>query len=90
MTSGEEGPFRGPDFTELARIGPEIAQAVVGELDRRRGFESYDRNVVDNATALAKSLESTGMWAVAGGTDTHLALVTQTRSPLRATVASAQ
>ncbi|MGK5678947.1 serine hydroxymethyltransferase [Actinoplanes sp. URMC 104] len=39
------------------------------------GFRSYARQVVRNAQALAAGLAAEGMRPVAGGTDTHLALV---------------
>ncbi len=38
-------------------------------------FQAYASNVTANAAALSKSLESEGMRAVSGGTDTHLALI---------------
>ncbi|WP_028926655.1 serine hydroxymethyltransferase [Pseudonocardia acaciae] len=38
-------------------------------------YQAYAAQVVANAGALAKSLESEGMRAVSGGTDTHLALL---------------
>ena len=38
-------------------------------------FQGYAAQVVANAAALAKGLESEGMRAVSGGTDTHLALL---------------
>jgi len=38
-------------------------------------YQSYAKNVVVNAKALAANLESEGMRAVSGGTQTHLALI---------------
>jgi glycine hydroxymethyltransferase len=38
-------------------------------------FRVYARNVVDNAKALAETLQSRGLDIVSGGTDTHLMLV---------------
>ncbi|MHB2023631.1 MAG: serine hydroxymethyltransferase [Mycobacteriales bacterium] len=35
--SAAEGTFWGPDFSELARTDPEIAEVVLGELERLRG-----------------------------------------------------
>jgi glycine hydroxymethyltransferase len=38
-------------------------------------YRTYARSVVENAAALTEALESEGMRAVSGGTDTHLALI---------------
>lgn len=38
-------------------------------------YQSYAKEVIVNAKALAKSLEDEGMRAVSGGTETHLALI---------------
>lgn len=38
-------------------------------------YQAYAKQVIINAQALAKSLESEGMRAVSGGTQTHLALI---------------
>jgi len=38
-------------------------------------YQSYAKNVISNAQALAGALESEGMRAVSGGTQTHLALI---------------
>jgi glycine hydroxymethyltransferase len=38
-------------------------------------FRAYARNVVENAKALAETLEKRGLDIVSGGTDTHLMLV---------------
>ena len=38
-------------------------------------YQSYAKQVIVNAKALAKSLEEEGMRAVSGGTETHLALI---------------
>lgn len=38
-------------------------------------YQSYAKQVIVNAKALAKSLEDEGMRAVSGGTETHLALI---------------
>ncbi len=40
-----------------------------------QGFQDYARAVIVNAQALAAALESEGMRAVSGGTQTHLALI---------------
>lgn len=39
------------------------------------GYQEYAAAVIDNAQALAAALETHGMRAVSGGTDTHLALI---------------
>jgi glycine hydroxymethyltransferase len=51
-------------------------------------FQGYAAQVVANAAALAKGLESEGMRAVSGGTDTHLALLDV--RPLHVTGAEAE
>jgi glycine hydroxymethyltransferase len=38
-------------------------------------YQSYAKQVIENAKALASALEKEGMRAVSGGTDTHLALI---------------
>lgn len=38
-------------------------------------YRDYAKRVIENAKALASALESEGMRAVSGGTDTHLALI---------------
>ena len=38
-------------------------------------YQSYAKQVIENCQALAKDLESEGMRAVSGGTQTHLALI---------------
>lgn len=38
-------------------------------------YRQYAANVIENAKALAAAMESEGMRAVSGGTDTHLALI---------------
>ena len=38
-------------------------------------YQSYAKNVISNAQALAGALEAEGMRAVSGGTQTHLALI---------------
>ena len=38
-------------------------------------YQNYAKRVIENAQELARSLESEGMRAVSGGTDTHLALI---------------
>lgn len=39
------------------------------------GYQAYAAQVIENAQALSAALESHGMRAVSGGTDTHLALI---------------
>jgi glycine hydroxymethyltransferase len=39
------------------------------------GYQAYAAQVIDNAQTLAAALETHGMRAVSGGTDTHLALI---------------
>ena len=38
-------------------------------------FKEYGKNIIDNAQALAKGLQSSGLKIVSGGTDNHLMLV---------------
>ncbi|MGQ0572945.1 MAG: serine hydroxymethyltransferase [Pseudonocardia sp.] len=51
------------------------AKAVAMREAAQPAYRAYAAQVIANAQALAKSLESEGMRAVSGGTDTHLALV---------------
>ncbi|TDE56874.1 serine hydroxymethyltransferase [Nonomuraea mesophila] len=51
------------------------AKAVAFAEAARPEFAGYARKVIANAQALAESLDTEGMRAVSGGTDTHLALV---------------
>ena len=51
------------------------AKAVAYKEASTPDYQAYASSVVGNAAALAKSLESEGMRAVSGGTDTHLALL---------------
>ncbi|MBI1796889.1 MAG: serine hydroxymethyltransferase [Candidatus Eisenbacteria bacterium] len=51
------------------------------------GFRAYQGRVVDNARALAASLEQHGFDLVSGGTDNHLVLVDLTRRSLTGKVA---
>ncbi len=51
------------------------AKAVAMREAAQPAYRAYATQVVANAQALAKSLETEGMRAVSGGTDTHLALV---------------
>jgi hypothetical protein len=45
-------PFWGPDFASLASTDPEIADVVLGELDRLPGTESGDADHVSVADAV--------------------------------------
>jgi glycine hydroxymethyltransferase len=51
------------------------AKAVAFGEALRPEFKTYARNVIENAQALAERLQERGADLVAGGTDTHLALV---------------
>jgi glycine hydroxymethyltransferase len=51
------------------------AKAVAMREAAQPQYQAYASQVISNAQALAKSLESEGMRPVSGGTDTHLALV---------------
>jgi glycine hydroxymethyltransferase len=51
------------------------AKAVAFGEALRPEFKTYARNVVDNARALAATLEESGVKIVSGGTDSHLMLV---------------
>src|SRR5690554_72097 len=51
------------------------AKAVAFGEALRPEFQTYAKNVVDNARALAASLQQTGLDIVSGGTDNHLMLV---------------
>ena len=51
------------------------AKAVAFGEALRPEFKTYAKNVVDNAKALAATLEAEGLDIVSGGTDTHLMLV---------------
>ena len=51
------------------------AKAVAMREAAQPEYQAYASQVIANAQALAKALESEGMRAVSGGTDTHLALV---------------
>ncbi|MBI1620413.1 serine hydroxymethyltransferase [Aquamicrobium zhengzhouense] len=51
------------------------AKAVAFGEALRPEFQTYAKNVVDNARALAESLKETGLDIVSGGTDNHLMLV---------------
>lgn len=60
--------------------GGPIMSAVAGKAVALREcataeYQKYAKNVLENAQALAKDLESEGMRAVSGGTQTHLALI---------------
>src|SRR5690606_9114402 len=50
------------------------AKAVAFGEALRPEFQTYAKNVVDNARALAESLKETGLDIVSGGTDNHLML----------------
>ena len=51
------------------------AKAVAFKEALQPDFRSYAQNVVDNARALARSLQDAGLDIVSGGTDNHLMLV---------------
>ncbi len=60
--------------------GGPIMSAVAGKAValkecQQSSYQSYAKGVIENARALASALESEGMRAVSGGTDTHLALI---------------
>ena len=51
------------------------AKAIALKVCATAQYQSYAKEVIVNAKALAKSLEDEGMRAVSGGTETHLALI---------------
>ncbi|MGZ4554442.1 MAG: serine hydroxymethyltransferase, partial [Mycobacteriaceae bacterium] len=51
------------------------AKAVAYKEAASPDYQVYAAQVIENAAALAKALETEGMRAVSGGTDTHLALL---------------
>ncbi len=51
------------------------AKAVALKECQQNSYQAYAKQVIENAKALAAALESEGMRAVSGGTDTHLALI---------------
>jgi glycine hydroxymethyltransferase len=51
------------------------AKAVALKECLQPSYQAYAKQVIENAQALASALESEGMRAVSGGTDTHLALI---------------
>lgn len=60
--------------------GGPIMSAVTGKAValkecQQSSYQSYAKQVIENAKALASALEKEGMRAVSGGTDTHLALI---------------
>jgi glycine hydroxymethyltransferase len=60
--------------------GGPIMSAVAGKAValkecQQSSYQSYAKQVIENAKALASALEKEGMRAVSGGTDTHLALI---------------
>jgi glycine hydroxymethyltransferase len=59
----------GPMMNVLAAKAVALGEAL------RPEFGDYAQRAVDNARALAEALEAEGMRAVAGGTDTHMALL---------------
>jgi len=59
----------GPLMHAVAGKAVALAEAATPE------YQEYARTVIANAQALASGLESHGMRAVSGGTDTHLALI---------------
>lgn len=59
----------GPHDNQTAAIAVALKEA------ETPGFKKYSRQVVDNAIALAKSLNEFGFDLVSGGTDNHLLLI---------------
>ncbi|MFM7624271.1 MAG: serine hydroxymethyltransferase [Actinomycetota bacterium] len=60
--------------------GGPIMSAVAGKAValkecQQSSYQSYAKQVIENAKALASALEKEGVRAVSGGTDTHLALI---------------
>lgn len=60
--------------------GGPIMSAVAGKAValkecQQSSYQSYAKQVIENAKVLASALEKEGMRAVSGGTDTHLALI---------------
>jgi glycine hydroxymethyltransferase len=51
------------------------AKAVAFQEALQPAFKTYQRNIVENAQALAEGLKRAGLRLVSGGTDTHLMLV---------------
>lgn len=51
------------------------AKAIALKECQQQEYRDYAKRVIENAKALATALESEGMRAVSGGTDTHLALI---------------
>ena len=51
------------------------AKAVCFKEALDQSFKEYGKNIIDNAQALAKGLQSRGLKIVSGGTDNHLMLV---------------
>ncbi|MGQ9674379.1 MAG: glycine cleavage system aminomethyltransferase GcvT [Chloroflexota bacterium] len=80
---GEQG---GPHVHQIA------AMAVAFHLAKSQEFCEVQRGIVDNAKALARSLQERGLRLVGGGTNTHLLLVdlnsvkTQSAVPLKGDV----
>ena len=59
----------GPLMHAVAGKAVALAEAATPE------YQAYARSVIANAQALAGALESEGMRAISGGTDTHLSLL---------------
>ena len=63
------GLFGGPHENTIAAVAVALKEASTPK------FKSYAKQVVKNAAALAKELESLGWGVISGGTDSHLILV---------------
>lgn len=63
------------------------AKAVALKECQQSSYQAYAKQVIVNAQALANALESEGMRAVSGGTDTHLALIDIRRTGINGKVA---
>lgn len=59
----------GPHLNQIAAVAVALKEASSGD------FKKYAKQVIKNASALAKELEKLGWRVVSGGTDTHLVLV---------------
>ncbi len=59
----------GPIMSAIAGKAVALKECATAE------YQSYAKNVISNAQALAGALEAEGMRAVSGGTQTHLALI---------------
>ena len=79
LSKAEHGPAIDKAVFPGMQGGP-IMSAVAGKAIALKecaqpSYQRYARNVIENCQALASALESEGMRAVSGGTQTHLALI---------------